>query len=151
MKVKRKLDPDELVTEISLLQNRINQYAFSIDSGEKPNFVYRYLIDRLTMLKNAYSTYQEEGDFDFFEEKEINVGLDVLSKIFTSKRLELLYILAKEEYPSISELSRTVKRDIKNVYTDLKILEQYNLIKLVKNRNGVQPKINVSELTIKIV
>ncbi|WP_457642395.1 HVO_A0114 family putative DNA-binding protein [Persephonella sp.] len=56
--------------------------------------------------------------------------MEQLSCIFTPKRLNLLEALKEIDVKSIKEFS--LQRYFKNVYTDVKILEQLGIIKLEK-------------------
>lgn len=58
---------------------------------------------------------------------------EVLGKIITGPRLELLSAIKNHNPQSIQELARIVKRDIKNVHGDVKILVEYGLIDLKSN------------------
>ena len=49
-------------------------------------------------------------------------------KVFTDKRIELLKIIRNHEPVSIYALAKILKRDYKNVYQDVKFLENLGLI-----------------------
>jgi predicted transcriptional regulator len=53
-----------------------------------------------------------------------------LRKILTEKRLELLLAIARHRPASVNELSGLLKRDYKNVSTDITLLERLGLVKL---------------------
>ena len=55
---------------------------------------------------------------------------EVLGKIITGTRLELLATIRKNNPKSIQELARLSGRDFKNVYQDVKLLAEYGLIEL---------------------
>ncbi len=50
------------------------------------------------------------------------------SKALTQKRLELLHAIKTEHPSSINHLARILQRDIKNVATDVRFLEQAGLM-----------------------
>ena len=105
-------------------------------------------LQRLRELKDAYNAYLESGEiFGTKENVKIITPLD-LRKIATPLRLELLDVLKSREFESISELARVLNRDIKNVFDDLKLLENYNLLKLKKNKNKSFVMANVKEINI---
>ena len=54
--------------------------------------------------------------------------LEILLKILTPKRFELLKFLRNQGATSIRNLSKLLKRDYSNVYSDVKQLEFYGLI-----------------------
>ncbi len=103
---------------------------------------------RLEELKRANKVYEEGGEVYHSEEEDINIPLKKFRNILTYKRLDLLKELNNNQFNSISELSRHLKRDIKNIYTDLKILEEFNLIKLEKRGKNVVPQTIVETITL---
>ena len=54
----------------------------------------------------------------------------VLGKIFSSARLEILAATPLLKPKSIADLSRLLKRDFKNVYSDVKFLADLGLLEL---------------------
>src|SRR3989344_4507660 len=60
-------------------------------------------------------------------------------RTFTSKRVHLLKIANLKKPKTISELAKITNRDFKNVYSDVKLLETYGLIKLKKTNSGLMP------------
>jgi len=103
---------------------------------------------RLEELRRANNVYEEGGEVYHTEEEETNISLKKFRNILTYKRLDLLKELNNNQFNSISELSRHLKRDIKNIYTDLKILEEFNLIKLEKRGKNVVPQTIVETITL---
>lgn len=75
-------------------------------------------------------------------------------KAITPKRVELLHI-TKEKHPkSIQELARLLKRDIKSVATDVRILEGLGLIDIRRKTDGrkeAMPVVEYSRITLEIV
>lgn len=64
-------------------------------------------------------------------EEVISVGSwEILGKLFTSQRLEILARIAILKPKSIAELARKLGRDFKNVHTDVKFLADIGLIEL---------------------
>ncbi len=55
---------------------------------------------------------------------------DILGKVFSSPRMELLSAIVKHKPESIAALSRIVNRDFKNVHSDVKFLADLGLIEL---------------------
>jgi len=147
IRINKTFEPDELLEIIKKLRALISKSerktsAFVNDSK------LRHLHTLLQQLEHAYNEYEEEGEVDYIDENEYIIPAKDLYKLLSPKRLELLFTLAKEEYISISELSRVLKRNIKNIYTDLKFFEQYGLVKLVKRHKSVQPKLIAREIVI---
>jgi len=77
-------------------------------------------------------------------------SFEVLGKVITGARLELLSIIRKTKPKSIQELARLAQRDFKNVYQDIQLLAQYGLIDLKEQgaRRAATPKSKFSEFLI---
>ena len=56
--------------------------------------------------------------------------VEELRKILTGKRLELLMAIARHRPASVHELAVLLRRDYKNVSTDVTLLERLGLVKL---------------------
>ena len=54
-------------------------------------------------------------------------------KAITPKRLELLNVIKKEKPSSVRQLSKFAERDVKNVSTDVKFLEQAGLVDIKRD------------------
>lgn len=61
-------------------------------------------------------------------------SLEAVRNLLTEKRLELLHLIRQHNPKSISEVAKLARRDFKNVYTDLKILQSYGLVELRKTK-----------------
>jgi len=85
---------------------------------------------------------------------ELSFGtIDDFREFLTKKRIELLKGIKREHPNSIYELGKIIKRDLKSVNTDLKILEKYGLISLEKTkdkRRKIAPKVNYDKIKIEI-
>jgi predicted transcriptional regulator len=57
-------------------------------------------------------------------------SFEALGRVVTGARLELLRAIRLKKPGSIQELARIVKRDVKNVYQDVKLLSEIGLINL---------------------
>ena len=80
-------------------------------------------------------------------------GLEAMRKVLTEKRLELLHIIKEQEPDSIYELSKIVKRDIKNVNDDLLVLKDIGLVSVSKARKGrkrIIPRVNYDKIQLEI-
>jgi predicted transcriptional regulator len=71
---------------------------------------------------------------------------DILGKVITGARLEILSAIRTFKPKSIQELARNVKRDFKNVYNDVKLLARYGLIEL-KESGARKTALPVSKFT----
>lgn len=104
--------------------------------------------EKLAEYKKAYSAYEESGESYYVDNFTAKLTFNDFSKFFTSKRLELINLMSKNNFDSISEISRRTKRDIKNIYDDLKILEKLGFISLNKNNKNISPKLKVESIFI---
>ena len=55
---------------------------------------------------------------------------ETLGKAISAARIELLNVIRTQRPKSIQHLAKLVKRDFKNVYTDVKFLQEFGLIDL---------------------
>jgi len=65
-------------------------------------------------------------------------SIEAFRKAITPKRLELLRAIKTGKPSSIRQLSKIAERDVKNVSTDIKFLEQVGLVDT--KRNGEEEK-----------
>jgi len=73
------------------------------------------------------------------------------TSLLTPKRLELLYSLASLRPESINDLARKTKRNIKNVYQDLKALKTLGFVTFKKRgKRNIVPETLVEEITLMI-
>jgi predicted transcriptional regulator len=89
----------------------------------------------------------EGEDFDYYAEEDLNLTPDEFERL-TPKRLELLDYLADEHVSSINELADRVGRDVKNIHSDLHLLEQLGFLRLVHEGGSFVPELLIQELTI---
>jgi len=64
---------------------------------------------------------------------------DDFFEVFTKKRVELIRTIMDDQPKSIRALSIKVERDIKNVFDDLKLLHNFNIVEFEKNGKCKQP------------
>ncbi len=62
-------------------------------------------------------------------------NLDVMRKVLTPKRLELMHAIKEKRPQSVYELSMLMNRDLKNVTQDLTYLEMLGLVELKKTKD----------------
>lgn len=85
-------------------------------------------------LKGKIKSIQPEGVIVF-------TSLAAVGKTLSPVRLELLGAILKHKPESIYALAKIVDRDLKNVYSDIKVLSDIGLIELKKDikRDSVKP------------
>lgn len=55
---------------------------------------------------------------------------EILGRVFSSQKLQILVLIPELKPKSIADLAKSLKRDFKNVYTDVKFLADVGLIDL---------------------
>jgi len=101
-------------------------------------------------LVDSYKGYVEEGTLDYSVE-EIRDFKPEQAALLTPKRIELLYKLAVLRVESINDLAKKVRRNVKNVYQDLKVLSSFGFVRLSKRRGRtIVPETLVKEITFLI-
>ena len=78
---------------------------------------------------------------------------EAMRKILSEERLRILKTIKKEHPKSIYELSKLLKRDIKNTFDDVQFLAEMGLIELKKTRVGREkttPKVNYDRILLEI-
>ena len=68
--------------------------------------------------------------------------------ILTEKRKEILAALKKKKFKSEGDMAKFLKRKRPNVVSDLKFLEHYGLIELVKDSRRTRPVLKKSEIIL---
>lgn len=82
-------------------------------------------------------------------------SVEAARSLLTRNRLALLRAIREHRPRSIYQLAKVVKRDLKNVQADVRLLEEYGLIKLLEvrspdNRRVKVPEVVVGEIALKI-
>ncbi len=99
-------------------------------------------------LVHAYHGYVESGELDYVVEEERELGSKETA-LLTPKRIELLYALANERPESINDLAQKTRRDVKNVYGDLKALKTLGFVSFKKRgKRNIVPETLVEEITL---
>lgn len=150
VKIVRRLTLEEIEKRIKDLEK---EYKMTFDEFEDLLLTKKIddsLIDVYLLwaqLVHAYHGYIESGELECVIEETIDLNSEDL-KVFTPKRLELLYKLSDLKVGSINELSQRIHRDVKNVYQDLQILKRLNLVIFRKRgRRNIVPESLVEEIT----
>jgi DNA-binding transcriptional ArsR family regulator len=101
-------------------------------------------------LVDSYKGYIEEGTLDCTVE-EIRDFEPEQAALLTAKRVELLYRLAVLRVESINDLAQKVRRNVKNVYQDLKVLSEFGFVRLNRRKGRtIVPETLVKEITFLI-
>lgn len=89
-------------------------------------------------LEDAKDTMKkiEKGEKVKIEKGLYFESIEGFRKALTTKRLELLHIIKEKQPESLQELSRLANRDMKSIITDIKILENLDLIDMRRKKEG---------------
>lgn len=74
--------------------------------------------------------------------------LERLTRTFTRKTLELIDAVRRERPASITETARIVDRDVKNVHTELRRLDELGVISFVEEGRSSRPVVQFDELRL---
>ncbi len=80
-------------------------------------------------------------------------SLDAMRRILTEERLRILKVIKKDHPASIYELSKMLKRDVKNTFDDVQFLAQAGLVELKKTkdvREKTTPRVNYDKILLEI-
>ena len=101
-------------------------------------------------LVHAYRGYVEGGELDYVVE-ELRDLSPKETILLTPKRIELLYSIASLRAESINKLAQKTKRNVKNVYQDLKALQSLGFVAFRRrDRRNIIPETLVDEITLLI-
>jgi predicted transcriptional regulator len=80
-------------------------------------------------------------------------SVEVFRKAITPKRLALLKAIKTENPSSVRQLSKIAERDVKNVSTDIKFLEQVGLVDIKRNdeaKKEIIPSVSYDKILFEI-
>lgn len=111
--------------------------------------------DLETVLKEFVETGRalEKGKTVKKEKGVYFTSVEAFRKAVTPKRLALLRAIKTEKPSSVRQLSKITDRDIKNVSTDIRFLEQVGLVDIKKNigaEKEVKPLVNYDKILFEI-
>ena len=96
-------------------------------------------------LFKKFSGEKKEYDFD---------GIATLRKLLSNEKARLLHVIKTKKPSSLYALAQFLKRDIKSVKADIKLLERFGFIDLIaektKNRERLRPIIAVDTIAINV-
>jgi predicted transcriptional regulator len=104
-------------------------------SARRLNIGIRSGVERSKALREAVRRVAR-GDRAPHESGLYFESVDELRRILTAKRLELLLAIARDRPASVHKLAGLVKRDYKNISTDVALLERLGLVSLERLKKG---------------
>ena len=139
----------QVQTRMTILQEKYGSLSHlheEFAKGRMPPGTFEEYIE-WTNMDHALRAYQEGEDFEYLAEEELHLKEEEYM-LLTPRRLELLDFLGAEPVSSINDLAEKLGRDVKNVYTDLKILEKLGFISLRQEGRSLVPEQIVFEINI---
>ncbi len=111
--------------------------------------------DRKEVLKNfAEALIKAKKGQEIKKHEELSFqNVETLRRFLTEKRIEILHTIKKKKPESIYALAQLVKRDLKSVDTDIKILEDLGLLSLKEiheQRKRLKPIVDFDMLQVEI-
>jgi predicted transcriptional regulator len=99
--------------------------------------------------KGAFSlfkkTNKDKENYDFS-------GISALKQVLSNEKARILSVIKEEKPSSLYDLAKKLNRNFKSVYGDVKLLERFGLIELIKektkNRIKYKPVIISDNITI---
>ncbi len=137
---------ERVTAYVARYRNQYQELSREFESGKMPRDRLDDYIEWSSMI-HALRAAGEGEDFDYYAEEDLDLTPEELDRL-TPKRIELLDYLADEHASSINELADKVGRDVKNIYTDLRILEGLGFVRLTKEGKSLVPELLVQEVTI---
>ena len=153
VRVVRQITLDEVETRI---RNYEKEYGMTFDEFEELFLTKKLSREIIRVysewagLVHAYRGYVEGGELDYATE-EMRDLKPKETELLTPKRLELLYSLASLRPESINDLAQKTRRNVKNVYQDLKALKTLGFVTFKKRgKRNIVPETLVEEITLLI-
>lgn len=148
-RVVKSIPMQQVQTRMTILQEKYGSLSHlheEFAKGRMPPGTFEEYIE-WTNMDHALRAYQEGEDFEYLAEEELHLEEEEYM-LLTPRRLELLDFLGAEPVSSINDLAEKLGRDVKNVYTDLKILEKLGFISLREEGRSLVPEQIVFEINI---
>ena len=94
-----------------------------------------------------FKMFGNESPYDF-------EGLSALRNLLSNEKAKILHTIKMRKPSSVYALAKLISRDFKSVYQDVKLLERFGFIQLVKEgtgkRNRLKPIIIVDTIHIEL-
>lgn len=150
LRICRELTPEEVLEKIKGFEKQFGMRFDEFEEffrGRKMGARRARAYSEWTELVDSYKGYVEDGELDYVAE-EVKDFKPEQTALLTPKRIELLCQLAVLRVESINDLAKKVKRNVKNVYEDLKVLNAFGFVKLNRRKKrALIPETLVKEIT----
>ncbi len=92
-----------------------------------------------------FGTDKEQYDFE---------GLSALRRLLSNEKARILHTIKAKSPKSIYELAKILKRDFKSVSEDIKLLERFGFIEMIREKTGkrirLKPLVTIDSLYIQV-
>jgi len=153
IKIVRSLTSDEIEDRIKKFEKEFSMNFEKFEElflKEKLNAKHSRIYFEWGELVDSYKGYIEEGTLDYTVEEAKDLKSEQAAWL-TPKRVQLMYDLATLRVDSINDLAQKVRRNVKNVYQDLKVLNKLGFVKLNKRKGrALIPETLVEEIAFLI-
>ena len=148
-RVVKSIPMQQVQTRMAILQEKYGSLSHlheEFTKGRMPPGTFEEYIE-WTNMDHALRAYQEGEDFEYLAEEDLTLDEEEYMQL-TPRRLELLDFLGLEPVSSINDLAEKLGRNVKNVYNDLKILENLGFLSLRQEGRSLVPEQIVFEINI---
>ncbi|MEK6928858.1 MAG: HTH domain-containing protein [Nanoarchaeota archaeon] len=94
-----------------------------------------------------FKKFTQDPEYDF-------EGLSALRKLLSNEKAKILYIIKSKKPASLYHLAKILNRDFKAVSKDIKLLERFGFIDIIRENTGkrkkLRPILTVNSINIKI-
>ncbi len=154
LRVMKRLSLDEVAKRMKKFESRFGtsflDFEKEFTEGRLDSGLFGEYVEWADLV-HAYEGYAESGELDYASDQIMDLRDKDFERFVTHKRLELLAALASSRVESINELARRVKRNVKNVHGDLKVLEKLGFVQLRKlGKRNIVPELLVKEISLLI-
>jgi hypothetical protein len=149
LRISRELSSEEVLEKIRAFEKEFGmsfEKFEQLSRGRKMSASCAKAYSEWAELVDSYKGYVEDGELDYTAE-EVRDFSPEQTALLTPKRMELLCQLAALRVESINDLAQKVRRNVKNVYEDLKVLNRFGFVKLNRRKGkALIPETLVKEI-----
>ncbi len=153
IRIVRRLTLDEVKSKIKQFEKEHDMIFDEFEELFLSRKLDRYMVGTYfewASLVHAYRGYVEGGELDYVIEELRDLSPEETA-LLTPKRIELLYSLASLRAESINKMAQKTRRNVKNVYQDLKALQGLGFVTFRKRgKRNIIPETLVEEITLLI-
>ena len=114
----------------------------------------------MTSKTREITIKESKGIFNLIKDKQISKsdynfeGLSALRQLLNNEKARMLNVIKTQEPKSIYDLAKKLKRNFKSVVEDIKLLERFGFVELIKEKTKKRvrhkPEIAVERIIINV-